>query len=79
MEKASAAAPLLELALRQYFCSVLKEPLPAKLAELVGHLCAREETQKRDDHTPNRNIRPIALIGNANDSSDWPCKTRWAG
>jgi len=60
MEKASAATPLLELALRQYFCSVLNEPLPAKLAELVGQLRAREETQKRADHTPQPQHSPYS-------------------
>jgi hypothetical protein len=51
MEKRSAAC-FLDLALRQFFSSVLNEPLPAKLAELVCQLRTREETQKRADHIP---------------------------
>jgi hypothetical protein len=66
MEKASIAAPFVELALRQYFRSVLNEPLPAKLAELVGQLRAREATQKRADHTRQPQHSP--------DSSDKKCK-----
>jgi hypothetical protein len=52
MEKGSAAS-FLDLVLREDFNSVLNEPLPAKLAELVGQLRAREETQKRADQAAN--------------------------
>jgi len=51
MEKGSAASFVM-LAIREHFNSVLNEPLPEKLADLVGQLRARE-AQKRAD-TNNR-------------------------
>jgi len=51
MEKGSAASFVM-LAIREHFNSVLIEPLPEKLADLVGQLRARE-AQKRAD-TNNR-------------------------
>jgi len=51
MEKGSAAS-FVVLAIREHFSSVLNEPLPEKLADLVGQLRARE-AQKRAD-TNNR-------------------------
>ena len=49
MEKGSAASFVM-LAIREHFNSVLNEPLPEKLADLVGQLRAREEAQKRADN-----------------------------
>jgi len=49
MEKGSAAS-FVVLAIREHFSSVLNEPLPEKLADLVGQLRAREEAQKRADN-----------------------------